>query len=109
MIHNDEEKTKALKKLKFCYRMLENLEEDTSRSKYAWKLLLLTHSRIHELQEEISEYDNYSARRLVSQLIRSFVHVDPSSVITEEAIRMSYLTNRQIKMLLEAKDFVYAD
>jgi len=45
---------------------------------------------------------------LVSQLIRSFVNVSPSSKITEEAIRMSYLTDRQIKMLLKAKDFVYA-
>jgi len=108
MIHNDKGKTKALKKLQFCRRMLEDLEEDISKSKYTWKLLLLTNNRIHELQEEISEHDNYSARQLVSQLIRSFVNVSPSSKITEEAIRMSYLTDRQIKMLLKAKDFVYA-
>jgi len=108
MIHNDEEKTKALKKLQFCYRMLENFGEDTSSSKYAWKLLLLTHGRIHELQKEISEYDNYTAKRLVSQLIRSFVKIDPASCITEEEIRTSFLTEKQIKMLIEAKDFVYA-
>jgi len=49
------------------------------------------------------------ARKHISALIRAFTNIRPCDRLTEESIRLQYLTDKQIKVLLDARDFLYAD